>query len=505
MKSAWCFPAVVSVLAVWTTIDAAEQKQRRIIVNDDGEVRLPLDGKDWDRYLGERIRHATGTQVDSYFLNIGATDRGPGIVHSLQSTMAYWAADRNVPALYDEATRRTILEARNAGMEVFASIRINDSHDKNSAGLGGLTYPLKQGRPDLLLGNGDSMKRGPLAYENDSIMRGFWCALNWGQPEVRQHFLDFIRWYCPQHDFDGLELDYFRHPLFFKLGEEEQHTRAMGEFVREVRRTLNGIANKRGRPYLLAVRVPDTPAIARRAGLDTETWLREGLMDLLIVGGGYKPYGGRLKEFVDLAHQHSVQAYPCVNHFRGPMQMRSVASNFWALGSDGVYLFNFLGVTGQEVNAGWGASDALSLREMGSMATLRGKDKVYRADTAGTKRLSHCKLPSQFPKRIVSGLPVELVVGDDLRVAEEEKLLKELRLQFTTENVSQGEEVALQINGVTVPPHRITRTDPTMFEAPLAAALLRRGKNQIIFAPGRESPGRHSSTVTSVRLLVRYR
>ena len=62
------------------TIDAAEpatgNKTRRVIVNDDGEVRLPLDEKGWDRYLGERLRHAVGTQVDSYFLNIGATDRG---------------------------------------------------------------------------------------------------------------------------------------------------------------------------------------------------------------------------------------------------------------------------------------------------------------------------------------------------------------------------------------------------------------------------------------------
>jgi len=137
---------------------AAGNEARRFIVNDDGEVRLPVDDKDWDRYLGERLRHAAGTQVASYFLNIGATDRGPGIVNSLQSTMAYWAAKEEAPAVYDEATRRYISEAREAGMEVLASIRMNDTHDARHPNLEALNYPLKKGRPDLLLGNEDSMK-----------------------------------------------------------------------------------------------------------------------------------------------------------------------------------------------------------------------------------------------------------------------------------------------------------------------------------------------------------
>ena len=481
-------------------------KTRRLIVNDDGEVRLPgndADDKDWDRYLAKRIRDAVGTQVDSYFLNIGSTDRG--YRSSLQSVMGSWATDGKVPAVYEEATRRHILEAHRAGMEIFASIRINDSHDKNKPNLKGLTYPLKQGRPDLLLGNAESMERGLRAYESDSIMRGFWSALNWGKPEVREHFLDFIRWYCPQYDFDGLELDYFRHPLFFKLGEEEQHADAMTEFVRQVRRTLNAIGKKRGRPYLLAVRVPDTPALARRSGLDVETWLEEGLLDLLIVGGGYKPYGGQVKEFIDLAHQHGIPAYPCLNHFRGPVQMRSVASNSWALGGDGFYLFNYYGVTGKEVSEGWGASDAVSLREVGSTETLQGKDKVYLADTADTKRRSLSNIPSPFPVRIVDGRPVELVVGDDVRAAEEKGSLKGLRLQFTTENVGPKEQVALKVNGATVAPESIRRTDNTTFEALLPASLLRRGKNQIVFAPGRNSSGRQASAVSSVKLLVQYR
>jgi len=85
--------------------------------------------------------------------------------------------------------------------------------------LGELTYPLKQKRPDLLLGNADSMKRGRAVYPEDSVMSWFWCGLNSGKADVREHFLEFIRWYCSRYDFDGRELDYYRHPLFFRISE----------------------------------------------------------------------------------------------------------------------------------------------------------------------------------------------------------------------------------------------------------------------------------------------
>ena len=61
---------------------------------------------------------------------------------------------------------------------------------------------------------------------------------------------------------------------------------------------------------------------------------------MLIVGGGYMAYGSRLKEFIDLAHTYGVPAYPSTNHFKRPIDAVGQASNFWALGADGVYLFN---------------------------------------------------------------------------------------------------------------------------------------------------------------------
>ena len=108
--------------------EPTELFQRRFIVNDDGEVLLPKAGGSWDAYLGERFADTRSTQVTTYFLNVGATDRGPGIVDSLQSTMAYWADGKEAPERYDVATRKYIEAAHDAGIEIFASIRINDIH-----------------------------------------------------------------------------------------------------------------------------------------------------------------------------------------------------------------------------------------------------------------------------------------------------------------------------------------------------------------------------------------
>jgi len=158
------------------------------------------------------------------------------------------------------------------------------------------------------------------------------------------------------------------------------------------------------------------------------------------------------------------------------------------------------------VNPGWGASDATSLREVGSVETLRGKGKLYLADTGETRHyIGYSNPESQFPVRIVGGRPAELVVGDDVRAAENDGSLKELRLSFTVANVDKAERLALQINGVTVPPDRIARTDDSTFEAMLTASHVRRGINELVFAPGKNSPGRLSSQVTGLRLSVDYK
>ena len=476
-------------------------RQRRIIVNDDGEAEPISKGRSVEAYLAQRFRDAVGSQVDSYFICVGSTDRGPatGTKARLQDTQNRWYPAMKAPPEIDRMTRAYLEAAKEAGMEIFASMRMNDIHD---AWAPRLTYPLKMARPDLLLG----ARRD---HAPDAVMRAFWSGFDYAKEEVRNHFLDFIRTYCRQYDYDGLELDYFRHPLFFKLGEERQHLDTMTGFVRTVRGILREIGRERGRPYLLAIRVPDTPEMALRTGLDVEQWMREGLLDLLIVGGGYMPYAGRLQTFVDLAHRYGIPAYPCINHFREPVAMRSLASNFWAMGADGIYLFNYFGV-GSGMEGGRmvpQVSDPAERRkvlsQMGDTASLQGLEKRFPADNGASIFYAGFTNPSgQFPVRMVEARAIELMVGDDVGVAE--RPASELLLIISVADVPSGEGIAVEVNGARVPYAALERTGETSFAARLQQESLKRGLNEVVVLPGPVSTGRLASRVTGLELEVRY-
>lgn len=509
----WVLPAALACLAACggtpqpdpgTAMDAATpspDRQRRIIVNDDGEAE-PL-GKDrpLEAYLAQRFQDAVGSQVDSYFICVGSTDRGPatGKRARLQDTQNRWYPAMKAPPEIDRMTRAYLEAAKEAEMEIFASIRMNDIHD---AWAPRLTYPLKMARPDLLLG-------ARADHAPDAVMRAFWSGLDYAKEEVRTHFLDFIRTYCRQYDYDGLELDYFRHPLFFKLGEERQHLDTMTGFVRRVRGILGEIGRERGRPYLLAIRVPDTPEMALRTGLDVEQWMQEGLLDLLIVGGGYMPYAGRLQTFVDLAHRYGIPAYPCINHFREPVAMRSLASNFRALGADGVYLFNYFGV-GSGMEGGRmvpQVSDPAERRkvlsQMGDSASLQGLEKRFLADQGASIFYAGFSNPrGQIPVGLVEASPIELVVGDELGEAQQQP--SELLLKISVADVASGEGIAVEVNGARVPSASLERTAAHSFAARLRKEPLKRGLNSIVVLPGPNSTGRLSSRVTGLELQVRY-
>ena len=506
---------------------AAEQARKyevrtwRIVVNDDGEVPIPGKDRTLEQFLEPKLNDVLNTQVDAYFLCLGSTDRYvPPQRARLQDAMHQWAHDGKIPEHLDTQVRTYLAAARKAKLDVFLSVRMNDIHD---AWAKELSYPLKLKRPDLLIG----ANRG---FSNDTTMSAHWSGFDWAKPEVHKHFLAFIAWCCRRYDLDGVELDWFRHPLMFKLGEEQQNIETLNGFVRQVRGELNRIAKQRGKRYLLTVRALDTPEFSLRTGLDVAQWLQEGLLDMLIVGGGYLPYGARLKEFIDLAHRHGVPAYPVVNHFKEPEMMRSVASNFFALGADGFYIFNWYGVPDD-------SEKAKCLKQCGSPKTLAGLDKRYVADSGCRIRYcGHVNPTSQFPSPLIGGREIELVVGDDVARAQKAGTPLKMTLRFAVSNLTaapplvalaQGrvptEDLRVQVNRVQLPAGAV-RSGPgtslgeklwststlaqgrgAVFSVQVQAPPVRRGINCIRVFPGPNSAGPLNAAVQAMDLVVDYK
>jgi hypothetical protein len=212
--------------------------------------------------------------------------------------------------------------------------------------------------------------------------------LSFAFPEVREFKLAILREVAAQ-DIDGINLDFQRHPDFFgfeapmaqafkeKYGIEAATVPAtdprwtplryerMTGFVRAVRRLLDDAGRQKGRRLGLSVRV-DWKKYPLW-GCDIETWLKDGLLDYLVVGQyGLGGYEFDLAPFVQMAkgtgcavlfgeeatvkgHDRTAEEDRLIA--AGKMtppkstvltleEYRARAARWYAAGADGVHLFN---------------------------------------------------------------------------------------------------------------------------------------------------------------------
>jgi len=115
-------------------------------------------------------------------------------------------------------------------------------------------------------------------------------GVDYGLPQVREQAFAFCEEVCRNYDVDGIELDFFRHAFFFRCSADNKacgpaELAAMTGLLRRIRAMAEAEGRRRGRPILVAIRVPDSVDYCRYIGLDLERWLGEGLTDLLIVTG----------------------------------------------------------------------------------------------------------------------------------------------------------------------------------------------------------------------------
>ncbi|MBU0606835.1 MAG: hypothetical protein KKI08_03065, partial [Armatimonadetes bacterium] len=137
------------------------------------------------------------------------------------------------------------------GIEIFWDMRMNDTHDAGLTGYGPIMLPqLKKDHPEYLVGAPD--KQPP---------HGTWSSVNYAVPEVRDLCYRFFEEVCQKFDVDGVEMDFFRHACFFKSvawgGEASDEERdMMTDLVRRIRAMTEREGMRRGRPILIAIRVP---------------------------------------------------------------------------------------------------------------------------------------------------------------------------------------------------------------------------------------------------------
>ena len=459
--------------ALATRRAAMVQRQRRVIYNNDG-CDIYAAGADTPAgFLARRMDATLGSQVDSVFYCTGATvmfshDAQVGESYGRYPAEPDWAGsvNENTQALIAQGNDTLSLVTafcHEHGLEVFHTHRINDIHDSlPSCGFELATW--KREHPQYCLG-----RQADQGRYRGADPRYWWSALDFEIPEVRDYLLAIVEDICRRYDIDGYEVDYFRSPMFFKPNLDrkpatDEQRAILTDFQRRVRAIAYREGSRRGRPILVAVRVPMTVDRCRHVGIDIERWLADDLFDLLTTGGGYVPFTMPNRELVDLGHRHDKPVYPTISasglrgRFRATPAWRGVAANIWSSGADGLVLFNTFPH----------GRDNPRFTQLGDPVALRDADKLFAIDN---RRVVEGDLEQGVAQDQV--LPVELSatrpaatvlpVGDDLAGASRLGRLEDLALHVRCSGLADGDEVTLRLNGRPVPrlePERRAYTAP---------------------------------------------
>ena len=288
----------------------AAHRRRRIILDDDGDLCYSDDAKkSIQAFLQQRLKPAAEVPIDSIAWCIMW-----GIAIGKEETR-YWETQQQGKALnsvLSDPTPIMVEAGREHDIEIFGSMRMNDTHDSYGMPAGKLIYPLKVQHPEWLIG--DESQKGAVFSTQEAAT---WSGLDFAIPEVREDRLWWIRNSVENYDLAGLDLNFFRMPWYFKPGKEEEGMPLMTELIRSAREVVNRASESKGKPVLLGVRTPGTVDTCRRIGLDIETWLQEGLVDRLLIGGGYTPFNNPAEELVNLGHRYEVSRLP-VHQLRHP-------------------------------------------------------------------------------------------------------------------------------------------------------------------------------------------
>jgi len=225
------------------------------------------------------------------------------------------------------------------------------------------------------------------------------------------------------------------------------------------------IAEQRDRPFYVAVRIATTLEACRRIGYDIETWVKEGLCDMVVAGGnsGSDP-GVEVESFKDMLAGTGIRLYPGYDsHGRQEARRlmpvrewreawyRALSQEFWSRGADGIYVFN------------WHANERTRRAELttiGKPETLKQTDKVYAAIHRQIAPQSSLRAGADANDRIYGETPVNLystLTGDGPQfhvpicdaVAEEAKAgaLESVELHIELDHYSGADEVAVKLDG----------------------------------------------------------
>ncbi|MCP4644371.1 MAG: family 10 glycosylhydrolase [bacterium] len=424
---------------------AAVNRRRRVVVQFDAHTEMGTDIDDWIAY---RFDYADepGSQIDSVWWDIGAL--GYAVYPSKvldpfpHEGLQRWR-DQGV-----DWVARLFQASHDRGLETFWHHRISEV-ELVTRGVGAdrkKPHPLKQEHPDWVLDT----------WWN----HGLW---NLAVPEVRAFKVRVLREVAENYPVDGIQIDFARHIPCLPPGQQWEHRDCVTDLMRSLRAMTLEVEKQRGRPFLLATKVPRTLEGCKVDGFDVETWAREDLVDILTIGT--RAMEVDIESFRRITAGHNIKLQPCFDdhHTTDAYQyasieyLRGVFTNWWKQGADSVYTFNWSQAR-PEVCERMGAlagppSHRQAYHEIGSRDTMRFRDKAFAVDRRGGYPWSEGYFgrndTAQLPVVLETpgeSVPIRIHVGDAVRAHNE--TVESVTLRLVLFGAKETDNVQARLNGV---------------------------------------------------------
>jgi hypothetical protein len=372
--------------------------------------------------------HAVGLALEGALLEryFEEMERLYGVILDLREGGVDWLAE-------------TAAACRRRGIAPWLSFRMNDTHGAGNPEAS-INCKLYREARFRLSGRvpGTSGRREPS-----------WIGLDYELPEVRRYMLELIREPVEDYDFDGIELDWLRHPVCCEPVAGARQIELMSAWIGEVRALATARARTSGRGCPLGLRVPGSLGYMRSIGIDVAALARSGAIDFVAFSNFWQttwdmPHdqlraelgpdvaiygvmedapnwletvapGLRSRSAYQELQLHGDDAFggskpeakPAAR-VRGTRYLsasaellRGNAAGKLVLGADGIEQFNFY-VTDQ-VRVPGQRADYDALRGLADLGALRGKPKHYTLGTPSGRGTAYWDIPEQLPVRVASG------------------------------------------------------------------------------------------------------
>lgn len=276
--------------------------------------------------------------------------------------------------------------------------------------------------------------------------------LDFKHQEVRDFRLAVLR-EVAEKGVDAVMADFTVYPPHF-----EEPDPAIGtQFIRDVRAMLDEVGEAQDREIELIVELPCRNTL--EMGLDWRTWMREGLVDVIVptrFRSGRK-FDLRIDEFVELGRETGTRVWGFILHFLGyvttdltPADERKGLKRYSKPKTQGMFfaqalMYHRAGVDGLEIAGSMGTEWA----KRPWYSDLADPEKVLYADKHYTVDVDpyipvEFDLPEEPP--YVAESTVELRIADDVGAAREAGHEVEAELVFYSRGLEQVESLSIRIN-----------------------------------------------------------